>query len=405
MPRILVATLDDTLREQVGEPLIRGGYPVHWASSWEGFLRGVVNARGGLALVDAALPGFDAELLARLLESLGTPPHTRVLSGRAAPLPSVAPRAVGILARKHALASMDAQERRELRLLGLGPDALTQLSALADAPLPVVLEGERGTGKKRVARWLHGLAGRPGPFVEIDGDREALPDGPPGTWYLSGLEARSVDAFDALAGAAASRGWRLVAGSRRKLPPSAGRWSALHLRPLRERPDELRKLTRLYLDRHRRQLGLPRRRMDRALWALVRGYRWPGNVRELEGFIVQALTSCTGPVLRARELPPRIRSLLEPGPGAALMEHSEGFEEMAEARLHPLVDAVDPDAGIELHRLVIDSTERALLRLVLARTGGNQKAAADLLGVARNTLRTKAIHLGLIQPRRRSERW
>lgn len=44
---------------------------------------------------------------------------------------------------------------------------------------------------------------------------------------------------------------------------------------------------------------------------------------------------------------------------------------------------------------MIDAAERALLRLVLARTKGNRKAAAQLLGLARNTLQTHLLRLGV----------
>lgn len=44
-----------------------------------------------------------------------------------------------------------------------------RLSVLARGRLPVILEGETGTGKSFLAeRWLHARSGRPGPFVVLD---------------------------------------------------------------------------------------------------------------------------------------------------------------------------------------------------------------------------------------------
>jgi Fis family transcriptional regulator, factor for inversion stimulation protein len=44
-----------------------------------------------------------------------------------------------------------------------------------------------------------------------------------------------------------------------------------------------------------------------------------------------------------------------------------------------------------LHDLVIGAVERPLLSYVMAKTGGNQSAAAELLGINRNTLRKKLL--------------
>ena len=42
-----------------------------------------------------------------------------------------------------------------------------------------------------------------------------------------------------------------------------------------------------------------------------------------------------------------------------------------------------------LHEMVLQAVERPLLKFALDRAGGNQSAAADLLGINRNTLRKK----------------
>ena len=42
-----------------------------------------------------------------------------------------------------------------------------------------------------------------------------------------------------------------------------------------------------------------------------------------------------------------------------------------------------------IYRAVIDQTERVLIEKALERAGGNQLAAARLLGLNRNTLRSK----------------
>jgi Fis family transcriptional regulator len=50
------------------------------------------------------------------------------------------------------------------------------------------------------------------------------------------------------------------------------------------------------------------------------------------------------------------------------------------------LDGAKPHA---LHELVMQAVERPLLQYAMARSGGNQSAAAELLGINRNTLRKK----------------
>ena len=53
----------------------------------------------------------------------------------------------------------------------------------------------------------------------------------------------------------------------------------------------------------------------------------------------------------------------------------------------------EPPHGI--YDMVIMHVERALITTVMVRTGGNQTQAADMLGMNRNTLRTKLSKYGI----------
>jgi Fis family transcriptional regulator len=48
-----------------------------------------------------------------------------------------------------------------------------------------------------------------------------------------------------------------------------------------------------------------------------------------------------------------------------------------------------------LHEMVMLAVERPLLKFALDKAGGNQSAAAELLGINRNTLRKKLCEYGL----------
>src|SRR5262249_23784893 len=103
--------------------------------------------------------------------------------------------------------------------------------------------------------------------------------------------------------------------------------------------------------------------------AAMRAYAWPGNVRELRNVIQRSLVLSQGEVLRL------------PGP------------------LDPpaLPTAGDGPARRSLAAQVRD-LELRLIRRALTESGGNQRAAAEKLGLHRQSL-TRMIHdLGLHDP-------
>jgi Fis family transcriptional regulator, factor for inversion stimulation protein len=53
----------------------------------------------------------------------------------------------------------------------------------------------------------------------------------------------------------------------------------------------------------------------------------------------------------------------------------------------------EPPHGI--YEMVIGNVERSLIATVMERVGGNQTQAADMLGMNRNTLRTKLSKYGI----------
>ena len=93
-------------------------------------------------------------------------------------------------------------------------------------------------------------------------------------------------------------------------------------------------------------------------------YDWPGNVRELENTVERALTlSAARSQIDVTGLPAEIQAS-----GAAVT-----------------APATLPDAGLDLDSY-IGELERQLIAQSLARTGGNKRQAATLLGLKRTTL-------------------
>ncbi len=131
--------------------------------------------------------------------------------------------------------------------------------------------------------------------------------------------------------------------------------------PLRERREDLAKLTDTFLRRFSKQLRRTVPQLDGETMELLRAYPWPGNVRELQNAIEHALVLCEGPVLLCRHLPREVQR-----PDLALS--------MA-ARASAPVSFMD--------------AEREALVEALRRSDGNKAKAAKLLGIHRGTIYVK----------------
>jgi two-component system nitrogen regulation response regulator GlnG len=162
----------------------------------------------------------------------------------------------------------------------------------------------------------------------------------------------------------------------------------IHLPPLRERDDDLLLLVRHYLRRFSRDLGRDVKDVAPDAMERLRGYAWPGNIRELQSVLKQALLQARGSVLHATFLP---ETLGGDAPATAPAGPSAGpafsFESFIEDQLRGATDNLYAEAHQQLDRI--------LLPLVLRFTEGNQLRAAQLLGIARQTLRGKLRELGV----------
>ena len=154
----------------------------------------------------------------------------------------------------------------------------------------------------------------------------------------------------------------------------------IELPPLRKRRQDIFELAEHFLA----QRAGDRVHLSAAAAVVLYGHRWPGNVRELRNAMEHAAVVCGGDVILPRHLPAAVRAAAGgAGPDASRVHQA------AEAYL----DSLPPGAG-QFGRAV-EPLERALIRRALAETHGNQSAAADLLGLHRNTLRNKLRQLGM----------
>jgi two-component system nitrogen regulation response regulator GlnG len=162
----------------------------------------------------------------------------------------------------------------------------------------------------------------------------------------------------------------------------------IHLPALRDRGDDLLMLVQHYLRRFSRELGRQVREITPEALELLRQYPWPGNIRELQGGLKRALLQATGTVLVPAFLPEFLRGGVDTQAGQDAGTQDEfSFRAFILQRIDEGSTALSAEAHQHLDRL--------LLRLVLQATKGNQVQASRVLGISRQTLRSKIRELGV----------
>jgi len=140
----------------------------------------------------------------------------------------------------------------------------------------------------------------------------------------------------------------------------------IHLPPLRERREDIPLLVAHFVKKVSAELGKSVRGVTPDALAILEGYHWPGNIRELENVIERALVLGSGAMLDADALPP----------------------DLNRPRDVKDVPVEIPDDGLDL-QATLDQIEQRYIQMALARTGGVQTRAAELLRVSFRQLRYK----------------
>jgi transcriptional regulator with GAF, ATPase, and Fis domain len=145
----------------------------------------------------------------------------------------------------------------------------------------------------------------------------------------------------------------------------------IRMPPLRERPDDIPLLADHFVAKICRMEGLPVKRIALEARERLSDYSWPGNVRQLENAIEMAVAlSGQSPLLTTLDFPlPEIARLPASPPGST-----------------PVVSV--PDGGLDYEQ-TLAFIERSILEQALQKTGGNKKAAAEMLRLKRTTLSAK----------------
>jgi two-component system nitrogen regulation response regulator GlnG len=157
----------------------------------------------------------------------------------------------------------------------------------------------------------------------------------------------------------------------------------LHLPPLRERREDIPELVRYFLQIFAPEINRNVKNIaPRALGKLMH-YRWPGNVRELENAVKRALVIAKGHTLLLEDF---ILEEVEPEIGA---QEQIDFEKRLEMLMEPVFKELAEHAKGRPESDLMSAVEKILIKRALQETKGNQVQAAILLGMSRNTLRSK----------------
>ncbi len=146
----------------------------------------------------------------------------------------------------------------------------------------------------------------------------------------------------------------------------------IDLPPLRERMEDLELFVTAFIDEFNRTMGKNITGVSSEALQLMKGYNWPGNIRELRNVIERAMLLCDGREIQPTHLP----------------------AELSADGVHPRLRVDLPPGGVNLEDLVAQM-ELRLIKEALAKTGGNQVEAAELLSISRDQLRYRLQKYGL----------
>jgi DNA-binding NtrC family response regulator len=296
----------------------------------------------------------------------------------------------------------------------------------------VLLSGETGTGKTRMARLIHDLSPRRGqPFLVINcgalsanliesemfghikgaftgADRDRVgkfAEVGSGTLFLDEIDSLPPDLQAKLLRAVEDRVFeavgsnktiemhaRLIVASNRDLEREVARGRfredlyyrlnvvGFTLPPLRERPEVIAGLASRFLEQLAAQCDRRLRGFSAAALLYLESYLWPGNVRELRNVIERAVVLGIGEQIGIEDLPAAVRG-----------DRTAEFQPL----VHPLFEEAPAPTSPTLGAVRAEAEQERILE-ALAKNRNNRVQTARDLGISRMTLYKKLHKYGLM---------
>ncbi|MDD2741516.1 MAG: nitrogen regulation protein NR(I) [Rhodocyclaceae bacterium] len=156
----------------------------------------------------------------------------------------------------------------------------------------------------------------------------------------------------------------------------------IRLPSLRERREDIPLLTKHFMQKSARELGVEAKRLAEPALKYLSGLDFQGNVRQLENLCHWLTVMAPGQQIEIGDLPVELRE-------ATPTSMATDWESALEAEVTRLLARGVPD----VHGLLVQRFERILITGALAHTGGRRIEAAQALGIGRNTITRKIAEL------------
>ena len=300
------------------------------------------------------------------------------------------------------------------------------IEAIAKTSLPVLINGETGTGKELFANAIHKASGRKGELISVnvagvddnffsdtlfghkkgaftgaDTDRKGLIEkAEDGTLFLDEIGDLSTESQVKLlrllqdgqyyplgSDIAKLSDARIIVATHRDIKAMQEnnkfrqdlyyrlKSHQIIIPPLRERKIDLPYLVDHFISKAAKELDKKRPTVPKELYTLMSNYTFPGNVRELEGMIFDALSLHTSGILSLESIRQKINEFNQSRTSGKTTQN-----------LNVKSDELIFFPG---RFPTLKEVEESLITEALKRARGNQTIAAELLGMSRRALNNR----------------